>query len=133
MPRSVRLIASLLVSVHLCGCAVDANIGFVPDFMKQPGPRQPVAEAPPDLGRLLQGNLSAVFLQGSSPTNIRFSPPVAGKYGGWDTCVKGEVVGVTGQPLGVQTFLVNIDQERVGRRERVDAGHWCARESYKPI
>jgi hypothetical protein len=133
MQRAFRLITLTLVSIELCGCAVDANIGYVPDFMKQAGPRQPVAEAPPDVGSLLKSNLDAVFAQGSSPTDISFSPPVASKYGGWDSCVKGDVVGVTRQALGAQTFLVNIDQGRVGRRERVGADHWCARQNYKAI
>ena len=123
----------ILVSVGLCGCAVDANFSYAPDFMKQAGPRQPVAETPPDVGGFLRTNVNAVFAQGASPTGIRFSQPVASKYGGWDTCVKGDVVGVTGQSLGGQTFLVTIDQDRVGRRERVGTEHWCARQTYTPL
>jgi hypothetical protein len=132
MLRAARLTALSLLTVGLYGCAVDSNISYVPDVMKQAAP-QPAVHQAPDVGALLKTNVNAVFAQGSSPTGVRFSPPVAGKYGGWDTCVKGEVVGVTGQPLGMQTFLVTIDNDRIGRRERVGPEHWCARQTYTPL
>lgn len=123
----------LVVSASLGGCAVDSNLSYAPDFLKQTPAAKSSPDAPPDVGSLLKANVNAVFAQGSSPADLRFSPPVAAKYGGWDTCVQGEVVGVTGQPLGVQTFLVNIDRNQIGRRERVGSDHWCARQSYKPV
>ncbi|WP_245258328.1 hypothetical protein [Rhodopseudomonas palustris] len=116
----------------LGGCAVDAHINYVPDFMKQPVPSQPV-NLPPDVGEILKGNVAAVFAQGASPTAISYSSPVPGKFGGWDTCVQGDVVGVTGKPLGVQLFLVNIDRDRIGRRERVGDDHWCATQVFKSL
>ncbi len=131
-----RLATNSLVVVlvtGLCGCAVDSNLSFAPDFMKQAPAASSEPGAPPDVGSLLKSNVNAVFAQGSSPADLRFSAPVAGKYGGWDSCVQGDVVGVTGQPLGVQTYLVTIDRNQVGRRERVGSDHWCARQTYKPI
>ncbi|MCG6205012.1 hypothetical protein LPW26_10220 [Rhodopseudomonas sp. HC1] len=133
MQRLAQHSAVVILATFLCGCAVDSNLSFAPDFMKQAPPASSAPDVPPDVGSLLKSNVNAVFAQGSSPADLRFSPPVAGKYGGWDTCVQGEVVGVTGQPLGLQTYLVNIDRNHVGRRERVGSDHWCARETYKRL
>ena len=133
MQRLVRLLSAVLLAAGLLGCAVDSNLSIAPDFLKQPAALSSAPDAAPDVASLLKSNVNAVFAQGSSPADLRFSPPVAGKYGGWDTCVQGDVVGVTGQPLGIQTYLVNIDRNQVGRRERVGSDHWCARQTYKPI
>jgi len=116
----------------LCGCAVDSHISYVPDVLKQTA-EQPAIEQPPDVAAILRGDLKAVFTETSLPSNIRFSNPVPAKLGGWDTCIKGNVTGVTGRQMGNQTFLVNIDRGKIGRRQRVDDAHWCARQAYKPI
>jgi hypothetical protein len=104
----------------------------VPEAFRQPG-KQAEIEQPPDVAAVLRGNPAAVFTEASAPSQLRYSFPVPSKFGGWDSCVRGTVNGVTGRSLGVQTVLVNIDHGKVGRRERVGNEHWCARESYQPL
>lgn len=121
------------MALCLGGCgAVDHNVSYVPEFFKQPG-KQAEVEQPPDIGAILRDNPAAVFTEASAPSNIHYSFPVPAKLGGWDSCVRGSVNGVTGRRIGVQTFLVNIDRGKVGRRERVGSEHWCARETYQPL
>jgi hypothetical protein len=115
----------------LGGCAVDHNVGYMPEFMKQPAKVE--IEQPPNIATILRANPAAVFTEASAPSNVRFSFPVPSKYGGWDSCIKGSVTGATGIRLGMQTYLVNIDRGKVGRRERVGDEHWCARETYQPL
>jgi hypothetical protein len=126
------LMFAIGLPVILCGCAVDANNSFMPDFLKQRAAKAEV-EQPPDVASIVRGNMTAVFVEASSPTDISFSFPVRAKYGGWTTCLRASVNGATGRPMGVQTYLVNIDQGRVERRERVDDKHWCAKEIYQPL
>jgi hypothetical protein len=127
--RSVVLGFALFLGA--CG-AVDHNVTYVPEALRQPGQHAEL-EQPPDVAAILRGNLAAVFAQGSAPSQLRYSFPVPAKLGGWDSCVRGAVNGVTGQALGTQTVLVNIEHGKVGRRERVGSDHWCARETYQPL
>jgi hypothetical protein len=116
----------------LCNCAVDSQISYMPDIMKQPAPKVDVKQ-PPDVSSIVHGDLSAVFVAASAPNSITFSPPIPARDGGWTTCIRAAVSGATGRPLGIQTFLVNIEQGRVEGREHVDDRHWCNKETYKPL
>jgi hypothetical protein len=104
----------------------------MPDFLKQRSSPAAV-EQPPDVAVIVRSNINAVFTAASAPTDIRFSLPVLAKYGGWDTCIRASVTGATGKRLGERTFLVNIDNNQIGRREPVDDNHWCAKENYQKL
>jgi hypothetical protein len=68
------------------------------------------------------------------PSDISVSLPVRAQNGGWTTCLRAATNGVTGKPLGVQTYLVSIDHDQIGQRERLDeADHRCAKETYEPL
>lgn len=133
MGKGSILIVAVAALPVLCGCAVDRNVSYAPEFLKQPGPKQAAVEQPPDVRAILRGNLIAVFTEASSPTNIRYSFPVPAKYGGWNSCIQGSVTSVTGRSIGAQTFLVDIDHDKIGARTRVGSDHWCARETYQPL
>jgi hypothetical protein len=114
----------------LAGCGtVDAGATFFPESLRAKAPTPPAPDPAPDVRALLLSNLSAVFLPQSAPTNISFSVPKP-SFAEWTTCVRASVNGATGRPIGLQTYLVNINHGQVSRRERVDAGHWCATEHY---
>ena len=100
--------------------------------MRDRAPTPVTADPAPDVRALLQSNLDAVFLPAAAPTDIAFSTPKP-SFSEWTTCVKANVNGATGRPIGSQTFLVSIDHGQVSRRERVDQGHWCAMEHYDPL
>jgi hypothetical protein len=104
----------------------------MPEFLKQPAPKVGV-EQPPDVASIVRSDITTIFTAGSNPINVAFSFPIPAQYGGWTTCIRASVTGATGRPMGLQTFLINIDQGRVERRERVDEHHWCDRESFQPL
>jgi hypothetical protein len=133
MQSHFNQIAILVLSISLPGCAVDSNVSYMPEFLKQRAPKSNEIEQPPDVGSIIRGNVAAVFTPTAFPTNIKFSFPIPAKDGGWTTCIRASVNGATGRSMGEQTFLVNIDHGEVGRREHVDDNHWCAREVYQPI
>ena len=131
----MKLTAILAVgaAVTLGGCAVDSHMGYVsylPDSLKQASPAVAV-EAPPDVQAILRGNINAVFVSTSEPTNIQYTLPIPTKHGGWETCVKASVTGATGKPLGERSYLVEIDDNQIG--DRWDGADGCAKETYQPL
>jgi hypothetical protein len=122
----------LIVALGGCG-AVDSAVTYLPESVRQPAPKGAEIEQPPDVHLILRNNISAIFTTASSPSHISVSFPVPSKYGGWTTCVRASVRGVTGKSLGTQTYLTNIEHDQIGRRERVDDSHWCAQETFQPL
>ena len=64
------------------------------------------------------------------PDFLKQALPVLAKHG-WETCVKANVMGATGKPLGERTYLVNIDDNQIG--DRRDGADRCAKETYRPL
>ena len=104
-------------------------VSYLPDSLKQASPAVAV-EAPPDVPTILRGNINDVFVSTSAPTNIQYTVPVRAKHG-WETCIKANVMGATGKPLGERTYLVNIDDHQIG--DRRDGADRCAKETYQPL
>ena len=129
---NLTAILTIGAALTLGACAVDSHMSYVsylPDSLKQASPAVAV-EAPPDVLAILRGNINDVFLSTSAPTNIQYTLPVLAKHG-WETCVKANVTGATGKPLGERTYLVNIDHNQIGDRQ--DASDRCASETYRPL
>src|SRR4051794_24246101 len=104
----------------------------MPEFLKQTSPASAI-EQPPEMAAILRRNINAVFTAASAPRDIRYSFPVPGKYGGWDICIRVALTGLSGNQLGERTYLVNIDNNQIGRREAVADSHWCAKETYQRL
>jgi hypothetical protein len=121
----------ILIAVAGCG-RVDSGATYFPEIIRDRAPKPAVPDPAPDVRALLQGDLNAVFLAASAPTNVSFSPPKP-SYAEWTTCVRASVSGATGRPIGQQTYLVNILHGKVNRRERVTDSHWCSSERYEPV
>src|SRR5882757_5976540 len=99
--------------VPWCGCgAADSGVTFLPESFRRPAPRAEI-EQPPDVHLIVRNNLSAIFTEAASPSNISVSFPVPAKYSGWTTCVRATAHGITGRSLGTQTFLVNIEHDQI--------------------
>ena len=130
--RALAIVFGLVTPLFGCG-AVDSGVTFLPESLRQPAPTVAEIEQPPDVHLIVRNNISAIFTATASPSNIRVSFPVPAKYGGWTTCVKASARGVTGTSLGTQTYLVNIEHDRIGRREHVDNAHWCAKETFESL
>ena len=130
----MKLTAILTVGAALTlgACAVDSQmryVSYLPDSLKQAIPAVAV-EVPPDVLAMLRGNINDVFVSTSAPTNIQYTVPVRAKHG-WETCIKANVMGATGKPLGERTYLVDIDYNQIG--DRRDASDRCAKETYRPL
>ena len=130
--RALAIVFGLVTPLFGCG-AVDSGVTFLPESFRQPAPKLPEIEQPPDVHLIVRNNISAIFMATASPSNISVSFPVPAKYGGWTTCVRATAHGITGRSLGTQTYLVNIEHNQISQREHVDGTHWCGKETYQSL
>lgn len=130
--RASVITFGLVVTLGGCG-AVDSGVTYLPESFRQRAPMVAEIEQPPDVHLIVRNNISAIFMAAASPSDIRVSFPASAKYGGWTTCVKASVNGMTGRSLGTQTYLVNIEHGQINRREHVDDNHWCTKEAYEAL
>lgn len=128
----IAMVAS--AAVALGGCGFGDVRAPLPEFMRAKAPDPPTPEAPPDVKRLLREKLDAVFLAASQPTNVRVSAPRHNLSSpGWTTCVKAEVLSVTGKPLATQTYRVEISGGVIADRRQAETEDGCVGETYEPI
>lgn len=128
MTSRLPLIAVMVAA--LTGC--DSYTRLSPDFMKMNAPPEREMEGAPDVRQVVRDNLAAIFLAQSAPKNVSVSP--AERHDGrWKSCVRASVTGMTGKPVGVQTYAIAIERGKITSRERTDASHWCATQSYQPV
>ena len=107
--RSSAAIVAVASVLPLGACAVDPNVSYgsyLPDFLKQTAAAAPVQASPPDVAAVLRANISVMFVSTATPTNIRYSPAVAANLDGWQTCVRANLTGATGKPLGERPFWI---------------------------
>lgn len=117
----------------VAGCGrVDSGATYFPASIRDRAPEPAAPDAAPDVRTLLQTKLDAFFMPAAAPADISFSRPKP-SFAEWTTCVKASVNGATGRPIGMQTYLVNIDHGQVSRREHVDGSHWCTTERYESL
>lgn len=135
MRRIQKYIALMAgAALVLAGCGFADIRSPVPEFMRAKAPEPPPLDAPPDVKTMLREKLDAVFTPASRPTQVRVSEPRPNLRGpGWTACVKAEVISVTGQPLGTQTYRVEISDGVISDRRQVEANDTCFIESYQPI
>jgi len=129
---ALAIVVGLVAPLFGCG-AVDSGVTYLPESFRQPAPKLAEIEQPPDVHLIVRNNISTIFMAAASPSNISVSFPVPAQYGGWTTCVKALARGITGRSLGTQTYLVNIEHDRISQREHVDDAHWCAKETFESL
>lgn len=122
----------ILFASALAGCSIDPGVSWAPDILKDRAPAAPVVEAAPDMRALLRANLAEYFLPQAGASDISFSTPRRAALD-WTVCVRATVNGATGGSIGQQTYLFNIERNKVMRQENVAPSHWCHQESYQRI
>ena len=130
MMARLALIAALASAAALAAC--DSYARFSLDALKYAPPPVAAQEAEPDTRKIVGDNLAMMFLAQAAPKNVSVSRAV--KVGNiWTTCVRASTTGISGAPLGVQTYLVTIEHSKITMRERVDQTHRCAMETFEPV
>ncbi len=129
---TVAMLCAIAVSAGGCGYA-DSNATFVPESLRyKSAPVTP--EVIPDVKALLRDNNGQFFATRTPPQNVRVSLPRRNASGpGWTACVRAEVAGVTGRSIGTQTYLLSIDNGKIGNRQLVDGSSPCTSETYEPV
>jgi hypothetical protein len=71
MGRKYAVVIAFGLVLPLCGCgAADSGATFLPESFRQPAPRAEI-EQPPDVHLIVRNNLSAIFTEAASPSNIK--------------------------------------------------------------
>jgi hypothetical protein len=121
-------------AIVLAGCGYADSHANLPKFFRQPEqpPREP--EAAPDVKRLVRDNVASLFAASAHPRNIAASPPRRDPRGsGWTVCIKASVSGMSNQDIGLQTFVVSIENGRIWNRHRAGVEDKCDAEAYEPL
>jgi hypothetical protein len=134
MGHRARL-AILVLAAGLAGCGLsDSQTKFMPAMFRQPDPPQRLPEPPPDVRALVQADLNDIFLDTAHPSNVQISPPQPGIVGvTWIACIKANITGVAGNPIGVQTLQLEIAGGKIRDRRRADEAGPCSQVSYEPL
>jgi len=130
----LRITLALMGAALLAGCGFADSRSAMPDFLRQPEskPREP--DPRPDTVQLVRDNIGAIFAASAKPRNIVVAQPRRDRQGyGWTVCVKASVSGLSGAPIGLRTFVVSIDDGRIGNRRPAEAKDGCDAETYEPV
>ncbi|SHL59233.1 hypothetical protein SAMN05444159_6313 [Bradyrhizobium lablabi] len=134
--RRIMVQAALMMGLvpALGACGFADSRAPLPEFMRTKASEPPPPEPPPDVKRLVREKLETVFVNTSSPHDVRVSQPHHEPNGaGWTACVKAELTSAMNKPLGTQTYLVTISGGQIIDRRRAKADDNCVSESYDPI
>jgi hypothetical protein len=125
---SLAIIAAGLLN----GCGRPDAYAVAPEFLRQPRAEPRLPEPEPDVASLLQAN--SVFPQSSHPKDVMITKPRRDPTSqGWTFCIKANVSGINGSSIGVQTYLVYIEQGKVGQRRLATPSDGCQSESYQRL
>jgi hypothetical protein len=131
---TVHLVFATVAALALGACGFADIRSPVPEFMRAKAADPPPPEPPPDVRRMVHEKLDSVFAAGSNPQHVQVSPPQKDPRGpGWLACVRADVSGATGKPMGMQTYRLFIDGGMIVDRRHVEAEDNCETESYEPI
>lgn len=136
MPSTLKM-SGLLALPLLGACALDNHAWFVSRYKEQipfifePDQAAREVDAAPDAKALISGNLTQVFGQTKVQDVQVASPRRTGRL--WETCVRAHVFGITGQSLGQQYFLVELDRSQIGLRRPAAKDDNCEGASFEAI
>jgi hypothetical protein len=121
-------------ALALAACGMADSRSPVPEFMRGKPSEPPPAEPPPDVRQLVRDRLDSVFVASSYPRQVRVSPAQRDITGSdWTACVRAELTGANGRPLGTQTYRITISGGVIIDRRRVETDVSCSSETYAPI
>jgi hypothetical protein len=118
----------------LAGCGRSDSYSVMPEVLKQPRSEPKPPDPQPKTVRLFRDNIDLVFMESARPQNVMISKPRRNSSGyGWNVCVKASVSSINHTPIGVQTYLVEIENGAIGFRRPAEPKDGCQAESYERI
>ena len=131
----MALVTASAFSLAAFTCGMADSHSNLPRFMRgaEPLPQGPET-AVPNVKQLIRDNIASIFAASAHPTSIAVSPARRDPHGpGWTACVKASVSGMSNQPIGVQTYVVSIENGRIWNRQRAGADDKCDGEPFEPL
>lgn len=133
-PILVRVQAIAGAAIVLAGCGLADSHSALPKFLRQAEQQTGEQEAPPDVRHLVRANMASLFVASANPRDIAVSPARHVPQGpGWRACIKANVNGMSNQSIGIQTFVIAIENGRIWNRHRAGAEDNCDSETYEPL
>lgn len=133
-PAFARILAVAGAAILLAGCGMADSHANLPKFMRQEAPPPPGQPAAPDVRGLVRDNIASIFVASAHPTGIAVAPPRRDPHGpGWTACIKASVSAMSNQPIGLQTYVLFIENGRIWNRHRAGADDKCDSETYEPL
>jgi hypothetical protein len=86
----------------------------------------------PDSVEFARANAHNIFPAGSKASDISVAPPRPNGFG-WTVCLRANFSNVAGKPTGPQTFVLQIDNGKVGDRRRAEQADGCDTETYRAV
>jgi hypothetical protein len=128
----MRTIWIAIVCAALAGCTGADSQAFVPAFMRDKAP--PIDQSP-DVAEIVRSQLGFIFQANALPHNVQVSEAHHDPRAlDWVACVKADVSGATGKPMGAQTFRITISHGKIIDRRRSDnESDNCSSENYQPL
>jgi hypothetical protein len=98
-------------------------------FESEAKPRE--ADPRPDVKAIVRRDITAVFGR-TTVGNVEVGParPNGNR---WFACLRADVVGITNQDLGTQTFVIEFDGGRVGLRRPATPADRCETDAFEPV
>ena len=118
----------------LAGCGMADSHSALPKVFRQPEQEARAPETQPDAKQLVRDNIATIFTASSHPSDIVVSPPRRNPRGsGWTACIKASVMAMSNQSIGMQTYVVSIENGKIWNRHRAAAEDKCDAEHYERL
>jgi hypothetical protein len=103
--------------------------------MRDKAPDPAPIDQPPAVAQIVRSQLEFIFQANALPHNVQISEAHHDPRAlDWMACVKANVTGATGKPMGAQTYRIVIaDGKIIDRRRSDNDSDNCSSESYQPL
>lgn len=128
-PR-INLLAGFLAAAFAASC-VDSQ-AFLPAIVRMKEPNKRAPDPMPDTVEFVRTNLALIFLESSRAHDISVSEPRPNGFG-WKACLRASFSDVTGKPAGPFTFVLLVDNGKVGDRRRAEPSDDCDNATFTAI
>ena len=131
--KTAREAFAEIVCAALAGCTGADSEAYVPAFMRDKAPDPAPIDQPPAVAEIVRSQLDFIFQANALPHNVQVSEAHHDPRAlDWMACVKANVTGATGKPMGTQTYRIMIaDGKIIDRRSDEDSDN-CSSENYQP-
>ncbi len=122
---------ALLAGASLLASCADSH-AYLPEMLRMKEPEQRAPDPMPDSVAFVRTNLQYMFPESAKAHAVSVSAPRPNGTG-WKICVRASFSNIAGKPAGPFTFVLLINDGKVGDRRRAEASDGCENETFSPV